>query len=139
MQDGLVKTKQPLFCRGCFNRENHRVGIRSCPTRVRTPTENKLEIDNRRSDDAQSDARSDAASGLERLAELWPMLSELDRLALVDHAEHLVALRSGGEAVAGLDGGDASESRLSASGGSGQATARPVKGRGKRDAKSSSR
>ena len=65
-------------------------------------------------------------SGLERLAELWPMLSELDRLALVDHAEHLVALRGGGEAVAGLDCGDASESRLSASDCSGQATARPA-------------
>ena len=38
-------------------------------------------------------------SGLDRLAELRPMLSELDRLALVDHAEHLVALRDGGEAV----------------------------------------
>ena len=37
--------------------------------------------------------------GLNRLAELWPMLSELDRLALVDHAEHLVALRGGDEAV----------------------------------------
>ena len=52
---------------------------------------------------------------LERLAELWPRLSELDRQALVDHAEHLVALRGGCEAVAGLDGGDASESRLPAS------------------------
>ena len=87
---------------------------------------------------AQLDARERLGGarddGLNRLIELWPMLSELDRLALVDHAEHLVALRSGGEAVAGLDGGDASESRLSASGGSGQATARPVKGRGKRDA-----
>ena len=98
---------------------------KSCPTRVRTPTENKLEIDNRRSDDAQSDARSDADSDLNRLAELWPKLSELDRLALVDHAEHLVALRGGGEDVAGLDTGDASESRLSASGRSGQQ--RPVR------------
>ena len=41
-------------------------------------------------------------SGLDRLAELWPMLSELDRLALVGHAEHLVTLRSGGEEVAVL-------------------------------------
>ena len=104
---------------------------KSCPTRVRTPTENKLEIDNCRSDDAHSDARS-VDSGLERLAELWPKLSELDRLALVDHAEHLVALRGGGEAVAGLDDGDASESRLPASGRSGQTTARPAKGRGRR-------
>ena len=43
------------------------------------------------------------------------MLTELDRLALVDHAEHLVAMRGGGEDVAGLDDGDASESRLTAS------------------------
>ena len=112
---------------------------KSCPTRVRTPPENKLEIDNCRSDDAQSDARSDAASELNRLAELWPRLSELDRLALVDHAEHLAALRGCGESVAGLDGGDASESRLPASDRSGQSTARPAKGRGRRDAESSSR
>ena len=73
---------------------------------------------------------SDIDPGLERLAELWPMLSELDRLALVGHAEHLVTLRSGGEEVAGLDAGDASESRLPASGRSEQTTARLVKQRG---------
>ena len=33
--------------------------------------------------------------GLERLAELWPMLSADDRLALLAHAEHLAALRDG--------------------------------------------
>ncbi len=66
------------------------------------------------------DARDD---GLNRLAELWPRLSEFDRLALVDHAEHLAALRGGGEAVVGLGGDDASESRLPSSGRSGQATA----------------
>ena len=37
--------------------------------------------------------------GLKRLAELWPRLSEPDRVALLDHAEHFVALRGGGEAV----------------------------------------
>ena len=31
--------------------------------------------------------------GLVRLAELWPMLSVDDRLALIAHAEHLAALR----------------------------------------------
>ncbi len=77
------------------------------------------------------DARDD---GLNRLAELWPMLSEFDRLALVDHAEHLAALRGGGEAVAGLGADDASESRLPASGVAGRSNARSVKGRGKRDA-----
>ena len=73
-------------------------------------------------------------SELNRLAELWPMLSELDRVALVDHAEHLVALRGGGEDVVGLDDGAATESRLPAFDRSGQTTARPVKGCGKRDA-----
>ncbi len=33
--------------------------------------------------------------GLDRLAELWPMLSADDRAALLAHAEHLVALRDG--------------------------------------------
>ena len=78
-------------------------------------------------------------SELNRLAELWPMLSELDRLALVGHAEHLVVLRGGCDDVAGLADDDASESRLPASGRSGQSTARPAKGRGRRDAESSSR
>jgi len=78
-------------------------------------------------------------SGLNRLAELWPMLSELDRLAMVDHAEHLVALRGGVEDVAGLYGGDASESRLPASGGSRRATASPAKELGRVEAKSSHR
>ena len=72
--------------------------------------------------------------GLKRLAELWPRLSELDRLALVDHAEHLVALRGCGEDVAVLADDDASESRLPASSRSGQTTARSMKGRGRRDA-----
>jgi len=31
--------------------------------------------------------------GLDRLAELWPMLSEDGRPALIAHAEHLAALR----------------------------------------------
>ena len=31
--------------------------------------------------------------GLDRLAELWPMLSADDRAALLTHAEHLAALR----------------------------------------------
>ena len=70
---------------------------------------------------------SDIDPGLERLAELWPKLSEFDRRALVGHAEHLAALRGGIEAVAGLDDSDASESRLPASYRSGQTTARPVK------------
>ena len=35
-------------------------------------------------------ARND---GLDRLAELWPMLSADDRAALLAHAEHLAALR----------------------------------------------
>ena len=83
---------------------------------------------------ADSGAVGARDDGLERLAELWPRLSKLDRQALVDHAEHLVALRGCGEAVAGLDGGDASESRLPASDHSEQSTARPVKGLGKRDA-----
>ena len=34
-----------------------------------------------------------ADSGLNRLAELWPNLTESDRAALVDHAEHLAVLR----------------------------------------------
>ena len=32
-------------------------------------------------------------SGLKRLAELWPMIEEDDRAALLEHAEHLAALR----------------------------------------------
>ena len=32
--------------------------------------------------------------GLERLSELWPRLSELDRQALADHAEHLIAMQN---------------------------------------------
>ena len=32
-------------------------------------------------------------SGLKRLAELWPMIDEDDRAALLEHAEHLAALR----------------------------------------------
>ena len=89
---------------------------------------------------AQNPAQLGARDGgLDRLAELWPRLSELDRLALVDHAEHLVALRGGGEAVAGLDDGDATESRLPAFGGSGQTTASLEKQRGRIEAKSSHR
>lgn len=53
----------------------------------------------------------------------------VEKRALLDHAENLVVLRGGGEAVAGLDDGDVSESRLPASGRSGQATARLAKGR----------
>ncbi len=60
------------------------------------------------------------------------MLSEFDRLALVDHAEHLVALR-GGEAEAVLVSGDASESRLPASGGSGWQDDGQTQTRSKRD------
>ena len=52
--------------------------------------------------DADSGAVGTRDPGLNRLAELWPRLSELDRLALVGHAEHLVTLRSGGEEVAVL-------------------------------------
>ena len=101
---------------------------------IRTCDETNWETYKSHQDDAQSDARGDVESGLNRLAELWPRLSEFDRMALVDHAEHLVALRGGVEDAAGLDGGDASESRLPASGGSRQSTARPVKGRGRRNA-----
>ena len=104
----------------------------STPSGARTPVETKRETYKSHQDDAHSDARGEVDSGLNRLIELWPRLSELDRQALVDHAEHLAALRGGIEAVAGLDDGDASESRLPASDRSGQTTARPVKG--KRDA-----
>ncbi len=44
---------------------------------------------------AESGAVGARNDGLERLAELWPMLSADDRAALLAHAEHLVALRDG--------------------------------------------
>ena len=88
---------------------------------------------------AESGALGARDDGLNRLCELWPMLSEFDRLALVDHADHLVALRVGGDDVAVRGDGDASGSRLPASDRSGQATARPVKGRGRSQAKASLR
>lgn len=47
--------------------------------------------------EAKSGADSGAVGarddGLDRLAELWPMLSADDRKALIAHAEHLAALR----------------------------------------------
>ena len=48
---------------------------------------------------------------ISRLAELWSQLPELDRQALVNHAEHLVALRGVG-AMTCLFGDDASKSRI---------------------------
>ena len=45
---------------------------------------------------AESGAVGARDDGLDRLAELWPMLSADDRLALIAHAEHLVALRDDG-------------------------------------------
>ena len=48
---------------------------------------------------AESGALGALEERLRRLAALWPRLSELDRVALLDHAEQLVALRGGGEAL----------------------------------------
>ncbi len=42
---------------------------------------------------AESGAVGARDDGLDRLAELWPMLVSDDRLALIAHAEHLAALR----------------------------------------------
>ena len=74
----------------------------STPSGIRTFVETKRETRKSLQDDAHSDARNDVDPDLNRLSDLWPMLSELDRLALVGHAEHLVTLRSGGEEVAVL-------------------------------------
>ena len=87
-----AKRKHPLFPRGVFIQAVDDIG----PEQLRdAKAETAFSIGS--AAPALHSGRFDG--GLNRLAELWPMLSELDRLALVDHAEHLVALCGDGEAV----------------------------------------
>ena len=58
---------------------------------------NSFECIGENEENRKSGAESGAVgvdSGLKRLAELWENLTKTDRQALMDHAEHLAALRS---------------------------------------------